>query len=114
MPFVILTIMESKQIKEIKEGFTNLFKDKLDWLDPEIKKEATTRYRHCISCTLRVDNSCSPIKHGKNIETGKIVFGCGCVLSAKVRSPKSKCPLGKWDEMKITKNNGKNEYTTEA
>ena len=104
--------MEGKQIKEIAEGFTNLFKKGLNLEDPKVKEQAKVRYHHCLSCTIRVKNVCDPTKHGKHIETGKIVFGCGCLLAAKVRSPKSSCPLGKWDKMNLNKPKDGNTITT--
>jgi len=34
----------------------------------------------------------------KNNQTGEVVRGCGCNISAKSMSPNSLCPLDKWDK----------------
>ncbi len=48
----------------------------------ETEVEAKRRIEICIGCVnLRKTNTCKL---------------CGCYMPAKVRSPKSKCRLGKW------------------
>ena len=62
--------------KEILSGFKNLiFKDEV------IEKTAEVRLKHCFECP-----------HKKPLRCGK----CGCLLSAKIRSETTKCPIGKW------------------
>jgi hypothetical protein len=88
--------MNFNQAGQIVDGFVNLAKDQIGLLDGEIKAIAEKRYRHCLSCTMRDNNSCSTSRSNENIETGEITFGCGCYLQAKILSPDSKCPLSKW------------------
>ena len=88
--------MNFNQLGQIKDGFVNLAKDQIGLLDGEIKAIAETRYRHCLSCTMRDNNSCSTNRSNEHIETGEVTFGCGCYLQAKILSPSSKCPLGKF------------------
>lgn len=85
--------------KQILQGFTNLFLDKFDRLDTEVKEEALRRYNHCATCTLRKGNKCRTDKEGIHILTGEPKRGCGCNLAAKTKSPSSECPLGKWYSM---------------
>lgn len=69
-----------EKLKQITEGYINLITD-----NPKIKPIAEKRSAICASCPINVNNFC-------NTELG----GCGCYLSAKVASPNSKCPKGKW------------------
>lgn len=64
-------------IKEIIDGWKNyLFKSK------EHEKLAINRMSTCLECDkLTKTKRCSE---------------CGCFMPAKVRTEKSKCPLGKW------------------
>ena len=87
------------QLNEIKDGFVNLFRDKIDKLDPEIKRQAEIRFRHCRTCTLRSGNVCNKDATAQHIKTGKLEKGCGCNLAAKTKSPNSVCPIGKWGSM---------------
>jgi hypothetical protein len=64
------------KFEEIFEGWKNrLFKNQT------IEEEANKRAAICFLCPYNKNNKC-----------GK----CGCNLSAKIRSPKSKCPENKW------------------
>lgn len=83
-------------VKEIIEGWANLTLDELGLLDQDIKEVAEYRLAHCTTCTMRVGNSCSRSKEGINVKTLELKKGCGCNLSAKTKSPSSKCPLSKW------------------
>lgn len=67
--------------KNILEGFTNLAESKLGIADPEVEEFARDRMVICGLCPSREGNRCGE---------------CGCILSAKTRSPDSECPLGKW------------------
>ncbi|GIV35290.1 MAG: hypothetical protein KatS3mg031_2825 [Chitinophagales bacterium] len=66
--------------KEIAEGFFN-------YLTGRRKDIAVKRYPICLACD-------------KKKETMGVLrcSVCGCVLKAKVASPLSSCPLGKWDK----------------
>ncbi len=82
-------------LSEIFQGFTNY-----SFPSEGIEKEARRRASICSECPhanphrlfkkLLDDNS---IEHIKGLGCDK----CGCLLSAKVRSPLSKCPEGKWE-----------------
>jgi len=67
----------SKIVGEIYHGWKNLaFKN------PKIERVAKKRLMICLDCNhLRINNICSK---------------CGCYVFAKVRSPRSKCPLNEW------------------
>lgn len=68
------------QLGEIVEGFKNLlFKNEL------VEPIALKRMEICATCPLRTDDRCDRTKGG-----------CGCLLAAKIRSLKSKCPKDKW------------------
>ncbi len=68
------------QIEKVFSGFKNLI-----FPNEEIELLAESRLKICFECPLRVDNKCDKSKGG-----------CGCYLSAKVRSPNSNCPKKKW------------------
>lgn len=51
---------------------------------PEVEAEAKRRIEIC------VENEC------KKFKSTNVCKMCGCYMPAKVRSPKSKCPLKKW------------------
>ncbi len=84
------------KLKEILDGWGNYAKDKLKLLDPAIKQMSKHRLLICDECEMRNFGTCNPTKKGLNVLTGELVSGCGCNLTAKALSPKSKCPLGKW------------------
>jgi hypothetical protein len=88
--------MKFNQVGQIVDGFTNLLKDQIGLLDEETKAIATKRYRHCLSCTMRDNNTCSTSRSNENINSGEVTSGCGCNLHASVLSPTKECPLGKW------------------
>lgn len=62
------------EINNIFTGFKNLI------LDTEVPGEKK-RLEICATCPSRKKFTCGE---------------CGCVLAAKVKSPLSTCPLGKW------------------
>ncbi len=68
------------QAKEIFDGFLNLV-----FPDGEIEALAEKRLKICFECPIRTNNKCDKAKGG-----------CNCLLSAKTRSPSSKCPKDKW------------------
>jgi hypothetical protein len=65
------------RLSEIYAGWKNYaFKN------PQVEEQARDRAKTCVGCDkLRRNNTCSI---------------CGCYIPAKVRSPRSKCPLHKW------------------
>lgn len=84
------------KIKEILEGWGNMFFQNFGGLAPEIQKRADERLSVCHDCKIRSGVICDPTKVGTNEKTGKISRGCGCHLRAKAMSANSECPLGKW------------------
>jgi len=66
-------------LDEIFTGWKNYI-----WENPAVEVEAKRRMAVCVS------NSC------QKFTRRKICEGCGCFMPAKVRSLKSKCPIGKW------------------
>lgn len=88
-------------VKEIASGWWNLLTD-----NKQMEPIANYRLNICHKCPLNVDNVCDGSKQGKAVKSfvyrgehrkeGTIYNGCGCPLSAKVNSPTSQCPLGKW------------------
>lgn len=90
-----------KNLKEIISGWSNYWFDNQD-----VKELAESRAAICAACPLNVNNVCSKSKSGVVKETfvyneelrvkGSVQAGCGCPLSAKTRSPESKCPLNNW------------------
>lgn len=56
----------------------------------------------CRKCPLFNDKSgiaiCNPFRTIKNIETNKMVHGCGCILESKTTVANESCPAGKWKE----------------
>lgn len=65
------------KLSEIYSGWKNM-----TIKNPEIEELAKNRAKICIACEKL-----------RNNKTCKI---CGCYIPAKVRSPKSRCPLTKW------------------
>lgn len=84
------------KLNEILLGWANLVKDKFSTLNEETKIMAQIRLEQCNKCHMRTGNICSPSKQIKHIVTEQQVKGCGCVIPAKVLSPNSECPAGKW------------------
>ena len=80
----------------IINGWSNYFKDKMNNLDPKVKKLSEMRLEICSQCDMRTHGFCDPAKKGKNIQTGEMANGCGCHLGAKTMAVESECPLGKW------------------
>lgn len=75
-----------KKLAEIAEGWKNLID-----LDSEVEKIAAERLGLCISCK---HNSTTPAIG--MLSRCKL---CGCVLEAKSRSLKSKCPQNLWPDL---------------
>lgn len=67
------------QLSEIYAGWKNL-----TFPSPKVEEEAKRRIAICVS------NECRKFKQNKSCAL------CGCYMPAKVRSPKSKCIIGKW------------------
>jgi hypothetical protein len=67
------------QLSEIYTGWKNY-----TFPNPQIEELAKKRIAIC------VQNDC------KKFRANKTCALCGCYMPAKVRSPKSKCKLGKW------------------
>jgi len=90
-----------KNLREIYDGWKN---DAFPTDDVLTMSEQ--RARICASCPLNINGTCSPEVQGEAVITfeyreelrhqGKLYKGCNCPLSKKTKSPKSKCPLGKW------------------
>lgn len=91
-------------IKNIIEGWANYVKDRFDALPDDIKYLSEARLVMCDGCEIRSGGSCDPSKSGKHIVTGETASGCGCHIAAKSMSPSSQCPLGKWETIKMEKN----------
>lgn len=78
------------------EGWFNQAKSSMGLLDEETKALGESRLAICAKCPLRNNAICDPTRKGKHVKTGETKRGCGCILTAKVKSKSSKCPLGKW------------------
>lgn len=86
----------SNQIVQILNGWGNLIKSKFVELSPELQMMSAQRLSKCNECDMRVNNTCSTKKEGKNIITGEMKNGCGCNISAKTLVVDAECPLSKW------------------
>ena len=81
-------------LKEIKDGWSNLFKDYFNILNPspEFQEQITNRSEICKSCPelkhTIVPESVAPLR----FKCAK----CKCFFPAVVFAPSHKCPLGKW------------------
>lgn len=84
------------KVNDILDGFSKLFLEGFNILDKETRDLANTRYRHCMTCTMRNNNTCSTKKTGIDILSGEAKTGCGCNLAAKTKLRSSTCPLSKW------------------
>ena len=51
----------------------------------DIERMAMKRMKVCLKCPIYTKGFCSKEKGG-----------CGCLLKAKTRSVKAKCPIGLW------------------
>lgn len=67
------------RLSEIYEGWKNFA-----FPNPKVEEEAKRRMAICVK------NDCKKLRSNNTCEL------CGCYMIAKVRSPKSKCPLNKW------------------
>lgn len=93
--------MKLKQLKEILNGWVNIFKK-----DDDLETLKNKRKSKCDGCPLNKNNICSKhltaeviedfIYNGETRVKGQIVKGCGCPLKAKQASVDSQCPLNKW------------------
>ena len=91
-------------LKQIAEGHLNEFLSKVGVEQTEEKEKVfQSRAKICLNCPLKTGNTCNRSKYinPKTMEvssTRKAGFaqGCGCRLSAKQKSPGSKCPAGFW------------------
>ncbi len=92
------------KLKEIVDGHYNNIKSIIGANIEENKtKIFNSRAEICSTCPLKNGNTCNPRKH-INPETLEVsdqskagfVPGCGCMLSAKQKSPTSVCPAGFW------------------
>ena len=99
-------------IKEIIEGHVNELRSIVGIEDEDKDKIFKIREKICLNCPLKNGNTCNKSKF-INPETKEVVTapkagfvrGCGCRLSAKQKSPGSKCPAGFWGgEFNNTKN----------
>lgn len=89
----------SKKINEIHHGWKNYVAKKLKMLPKHIKAQGEERLNKCSTCNFNQGGICSPLVKDEHVHTKATVSGCGCVLKAKVLSPDSDCPAGKWDLM---------------
>jgi hypothetical protein len=83
-------------LKEIKEGWFNFMKSRLDihCLSVSFKREIENRIRECTKCEyLKVTSTSS-----KSMFQGKCEK-CGCVFPALVYSHSKSCPENKWDSI---------------
>lgn len=85
-----------KILSEIYEGFKNY-----NFPTEDIEKEAMRRASICSACPHA--NPEHPFKKLLDDNRIEMIKGlgcdkCGCLLSAKTRSPLSKCPIGKWEK----------------
>jgi hypothetical protein len=67
------------QLEEIFIGWKNL-----TFPSPQVEEIAKKRITICVG------NQCGKFRKNKSCML------CGCYMPAKVRSPKSKCAIGKW------------------
>lgn len=79
---------------DIIEGYSK--KNILSNISEDAKLLAKTRYSICISCPLYIKDKCNTEKSIEDVETKKLVRGCGCKLSTKVFCEKCHCPAHKW------------------
>lgn len=87
-------------LKQIVEGHVNEF---FGVKDKEQKEVFDSRAKICVSCPLKTGNTCNRNKfinpqtlEVSNTRKAGFIQGCGCRLSAKQKSPSSKCPAGFW------------------
>ncbi len=83
-------------LKGILKGWANVVKDEFGLLSPELQQLSETRLKICDNCTVRDNNSCSRRRQTTHVDTGEMVYGCGCNIAAKTTLPEKECPAGKW------------------
>lgn len=71
-----LALGKLKELNDIVVGWKNVI-----FTDKEVEKMAFERAQICAACPFNKNSVCTK---------------CHCPLAAKTRSPKSKCPEGKW------------------
>ena len=81
---------------QISKGVLSLIykQEHIEWLKQE-------RFKFCLSCNASQKNIagqlvCSSRLTTKSAVNQEEVYGCGCVLEIKTRSPKASCPANKW------------------
>jgi|TARA_R110000868_G_scaffold74337_2_gene214922 hypothetical protein len=90
-------------LKEILDGHVNELRSMTGTQDEVKEKIFLKRGEICSSCPLKQGNICNSNKFinpetldVSNTAKSGYARGCGCRLSAKQRSPGSKCPAGFW------------------
>ena len=83
--------LKNVEAKKLVDGYVN----KITGKNENLAKE---RAKFCAVCPENVDEPIKELSVGDSIEkiSKKMCNSCGCSLPIKVRSKKSKCPLGKW------------------
>lgn len=91
------------KLREIIDGHVNEFLDIVGLEDEKKNEVFTSRQNICITCPLKFGNTCNKSKFINPITlevvdkpTSGFIRGCGCRLSAKQKSPSSRCPAGFW------------------
>lgn len=80
------------KVTEIADGWKHLITK-----DPAREKRAKERAEICASCPKKKKEILLEwIRDEISAIEGYRCTGCGCALSPKLRSKKSKCPLDKW------------------
>ena len=87
------------KINEILTGWANTVRDRFNRLHPEVKEISERRLNICNECDMRNGSICDPMRVSQDVKTGALKRGCGCNLLAKTMSPKSQCPLSKWEDI---------------
>ena len=73
-------------LREIYEGWGNLMNKK-----EAVEKLAKLRLAICDECPEHSSKHSTPLRPDAHC------MKCGCTLSAKTRSPRSGCPISKWE-----------------
>ena len=85
----LLSLRFISKFPEIVDGWKNII-----FPDDKVEEMAYQRLEICKGC----DKNSTPDK----VNFKSYCKGCGCVLTAKARSPQSKCPLDKWHSLEQT------------
>ncbi len=89
-----------KQIRQILEGWTNSFLDKINLLPEDKKKVAESRLKTCLGCPIRTNDICDPKKGSVDMD-GKKFNGCGCFIEKKVMCMDCDCPGSYWKAVNL-------------